>query len=61
MRWCFDNLVMVADANENIRPAKDKATERIDGAVALFNAWNRMLFTEYQGESIYEKEGVMFL
>lgn len=46
LRWCADNLVMVPDANENIRPAKDKATERIDLFVALINAWGRMMFTE---------------
>ena len=46
LRWCTDNLVMVPDANENIRPAKDKATDRIDGFVALILAWGRAMFFE---------------
>lgn len=58
LRWCTDNLVMVPDANENIRPAKDKATDRIDGFVALIMAWARAMFSEKQ-TSIYETQGVM--
>lgn len=50
LRWCGDNLVMVSDANENVRPAKDKAVDRIDGMVALINAWGRMMFGEESGE-----------
>lgn len=46
LRWCTDNLVMVPDANENIRPAKDKATDRIDGFVALILAWGRAMYFE---------------
>lgn len=46
LRWCTDNLVMLRDANENIRPAKDKATDRIDGFVALILAWARAMYHE---------------
>ena len=56
LRWCADNLVMVTDANENVRPAKDKAVDRIDGVVALINAWGRMMKSE--GDSVYEEHGV---
>ena len=48
LRWCADNLVMVKDANENVRPDKEKATDRIDGIVALINAWGRSIFSEQQ-------------
>ncbi len=58
LRWCADNLVMVRDANENIRPDKEKATDRIDGIVAMIIAWSRMLFTEDTGPSIYERGGI---
>jgi phage terminase large subunit-like protein len=57
LRWCMDNLVMVKDANENIRPDKEKATERIDGAVALINAWKCVMFTEL-GPSVYDERGI---
>lgn len=48
LRWCADNLVMVIDANENIRPDKAKATDRIDGFVAMVMAWGRAIFAEPQ-------------
>ncbi len=57
LRWCMDNLVMVQDANENIRPDKDKATERIDGAVALIMGLGRAIFAEKQ-ESPYNERGL---
>ena len=56
LRWCADNLVMISDANENVRPAKDKAVDRIDGVVALINAWGRMMFGDEA--SVYEERGV---
>jgi phage terminase large subunit-like protein len=49
LRWCADNLVMVLDANENVRPDKERATERIDGMVAMINAWNRIINNNEQG------------
>lgn len=58
LRWSMDNLVMVVDANENVRPDKEKATERIDGAVALINAWNRITNVEDLGPSVYESQGL---
>ncbi len=58
LRWCADNLVMGHDANENIRPMKDKATDRIDGVVAMIIAWSRLLFTESTGPSVYERGGI---
>ena len=44
LRWNADNMVMKIDVNENVQPAKDKATERIDGMVALIMANGRALF-----------------
>lgn len=57
LTWCADNLVMVSDANENIRPDKDKATDRIDGMVALIIAWSRAMFSGYM-ESVYDSKGI---
>ena len=59
LRWCADNLVMKIDANENVQPAKDKATDRIDGMVALIMAWGRSMFGEQ--ENRYEKEDLRVL
>ncbi|MEI7672330.1 MAG: terminase TerL endonuclease subunit [Deltaproteobacteria bacterium] len=38
LRWCFDNLVMRSDPNGNVAPDKQRATEKIDGAVSLIMA-----------------------
>lgn len=43
-RWNADNLVMRSDANGNIAPDKLKATDKIDGIVALLMAWGRAMF-----------------
>lgn len=59
LRWCMDNLVMRMDANENVAPDKEHATERIDGAVALIMAYSRSMFGEDQ-TSVYEERGVLF-
>jgi phage terminase large subunit-like protein len=56
LRWTFDNLVVRRRVDGSIQPDKEKATERIDGAVAVFIAWNRMLFTDFKPtRSAYEQ------
>ncbi len=52
-RWNADNLVMRADANGNIAPDKLKATDKIDGIVALMMAWGRAMF-HMEEVSIYD-------
>lgn len=37
-RWCFGNVSVVIDGNENIKPMKNKSRDRIDVIVALINA-----------------------
>jgi phage terminase large subunit-like protein len=37
-RWCFGNVVVAVDGNENIKPMKNKSKDRIDLFVALVNA-----------------------
>ena len=39
-RWCFGNIVVVVDGNENMKPMKNKSRDRIDPIVALINAMN---------------------
>jgi phage terminase large subunit-like protein len=58
LRWCADNVVMIVDHNENIRPAKDKSTGRIDLFVALIMAWGRAM-QSVDTSSVYEKRGVL--
>jgi phage terminase large subunit-like protein len=59
LRWNFDNMVVRRRLDGSIQPDKEKATERIDGAVAVFMAWNRMLFSQSAQPSVYEKRGVL--
>jgi phage terminase large subunit-like protein len=61
LRWAINNVVIQADPNDNIRPVKNKATERIDPAVALIiaiAAWQQMRAIE-EAESVYESRGVL--
>jgi phage terminase large subunit-like protein len=38
LRWMADNVAIVTDTNGNIKPAKNKSTQKIDGIVALIIA-----------------------
>lgn len=53
LRWCADNLVMRADANGNVAPDKLKATDKIDGMVALIMGWGRSMFHQNK-VSVYD-------
>lgn len=60
--WNFDNLVVETDAAGNIKPSKKKATEKIDGCVALVMALSRALIHGgEQGASIYDTRGILFV
>jgi len=58
LRWMFGNLAVKKDENDNIRPVKDKSTEKIDGIVALVNALACAILHE-DNTSIYEERGVL--
>lgn len=55
LTWMADNLVARKDPAENIKPDKEKSTERIDGMVALIMALDRAL--RYEG-SVYDERGI---
>ena len=59
LRWMADNMVVRKDANGNIAPDKEKATDKIDGMVALVMAWARAMLKQetqsaYTGMSVDE-------
>lgn len=61
-RWCWGNVVIAFDGNENIKPMKNKSRERIDLTVAFINAMaTAIIFEEKNMESVYEKRGVRTL
>ncbi len=51
LRWMMDNLMVIQDANGNLKPDKSKSSEKIDGMVALIMAidmWLRFGSVERQ-------------
>lgn len=61
LRWNIDNLVVETDASGNIKPSKRKATEKIDGAVALVMALSRATLNIGTKSSIYDSRGLIFV
>ena len=53
LRWMAGNVVAEIDAAENIKPSKKKATEKIDGIVALIMGLDRCIRHEIKG-SVYD-------
>lgn len=60
LTWCADNLVVTQDAAGNMKPDKDKSTERIDGMVALVMGLNRAVL-DRKPQSVYQSGGVFVL
>ncbi len=62
MRWMISHVAVQTDAAENMKPAKDKSSERIDGVVAAIMALGRATAGEVtNGPSVYETRGVIVL
>lgn len=59
-RWCWGNVNIVIDGNENIKPMKNKSRDRIDIIVALINAMAIAIRMELQ-TSVYEERGMRSL
>jgi phage terminase large subunit-like protein len=57
LRWNFDNVAIKTDPAGNIKPDKEKSTQKIDGIVALIMALDRVMRNENQ-VSIYETQGI---
>jgi phage terminase large subunit-like protein len=53
MRWQMKNVVLFSDANENVKIAKDKSTQKVDGPVASVMAIARYLVVTAEGEQVY--------
>lgn len=37
-RWCFSNVSLKLDYNENVKPIKTEKQQKIDGVVAMIQA-----------------------
>jgi phage terminase large subunit-like protein len=58
-RWCFGNVAVAVDGNENIKPMKNKSKDRIDITVSMINMVAIAMRTEV--DSIYEGKGLTII
>ena len=62
LRWNMDNIIIKRDPAGNIKPDKEKSTEKIDGAVALIMALDRAIRCgNGVSESIYDERDLFIL
>lgn len=61
LRWNADNLMVVRDATDNLKPDKQKSTQRIDGMLALIMSIDRATRHEGGGSSVYNERGLITL
>ena len=61
LRWMMDNIYVRTDPAGNIKPDKEKSTERIDGAVATIMALDRAIRHQGSGASVYDDRGIIFI
>ena len=61
LRWMASNVAVAGDAAGNIKPAKDKSTEKIDGIVMTIMAIGRSMVVEKKQVSRYETHGLRTL
>lgn len=60
LKWMAQNVVMHQDPAGNIKPDKDKSTEKIDGVVAWIMALDRCI-RHQDGSSVYDSRGLVVL
>ena len=62
LRWMMDNIFIRTDPAGNIKPDKEKSTEKIDGAVATIMAFDRVIRCgNDMTESVYDSRGLLFI
>ena len=62
LRWMMDNIFIRTDPAGNIKPDKEKSTEKIDGAVAAIMALDRAIRGGgYDGSSVYDGRGLLIM
>ena len=61
LRWMMDNIFVRTDPAGNIKPDKEKSTEKIDGAVATIMGLDRAIRCgNGVSESVYDSRGLLF-
>lgn len=59
LTWMADNLVVREDPAGNVKPDKEKSTEKIDGMVALVMALGRAMVHVGKKKSVYDERGIL--
>ena len=63
LAWMVDNIHVRTDPAGNIKPDKQKSTEKIDGVVATIMALNRAIRcgNTPEASSVYDSRGLLVL
>ncbi|HSW63670.1 MAG TPA: terminase TerL endonuclease subunit [Dissulfurispiraceae bacterium] len=61
LRWMMDNIYIRTDPAGNIKPDKERSTEKIDGVVATIMALDRAIRHSGEDESVYNDRGVLVI
>lgn len=62
LRWMMDNIYIRTDPVGNIKPDKERSTEKIAGAVATVIAFDRAIRCGNDtSESVYDNRGLLFI
>lgn len=63
LSWMMDNIFIRTDPAGNIKPDKEKSTEKIDGAVATIMALDRAIRNSalVESTSVYDERGIFVL
>ena len=61
LNWMMDNIFIRTDPAGNIKPDKEKSTEKIDGAVGTIMALDRSLRHKKNNESVYNERGLIII
>ena len=62
LRWMMDNIFIKTDPAGNIKPDKERSTEKIDGAVATIMALDRAIRCGNDtSASVYDGRGLLFI
>lgn len=63
LRWMMDNIFIRRDPAGNIKPDKEKSTEKIDSAVAMIMALDRAIRCGLgnTGVSVYDERDLLIL
>ena len=59
LRWNASNIAARRDASDNVRPDKEKSSEKIDGMVAAIMALARAMANGGEGASVYDTRGAL--